>query len=277
MLADRGHDRAPELSLGSMTVVTDLERQRAQLVGTIGWAQKIRATLQPVLDVHGDRVHFRPSSGGVAMVSLLPDRPQRGRSGLRDLHRIARDFETLFRSWCVEIEQGRKTGEKELQSFLIRESYRHGRVMAPLVQGARERGEELDLVFVTDEQLLPVGEGRLVCDLLALRRDPARGTIPVLLELKDSRLMTRLVEQVDAFAALVDLHADLFAQLYSALLGSEVRFAGPTEKWIVWPALGDGADRRHAELCARGLRVVTYRHEQGAFRFRVEPGPAGPP
>ncbi len=249
----------------------ELERQRAQLTATIDWAQQLRAILQPILDVHGDRVHFRPSSGGVAMVSLLAHRPQRGKSGLRDLRRVVDNFEELFRLHCVEIDHGRVTGEKELQSFLIRESYRHGWVMQPLVNAAKKTGEALDLLFVTDEQLLPVGTGRskLVCDLLALRRHPEHGLIPVLLELKDSRDMTRLIAQVESFATLIDVHADLFAQLYTALLGFEVRFGGPTEKWIVWPALGEKADPREAELRARGIRVVGYERQEQGFRFRL--------
>jgi hypothetical protein len=253
----------------------DLERQRAQLLATIGWAQQIQAILQPLLDAHGDRVHFRPFSGGVAMVSVLHDRPQRGKSGIKDLRNLADHFEDLFQRHCVEIEQGRETGEKELQSFLIRESYRHGRAMLPLIEAGREHGEELDLVFVTDEQLLPLGEGKLVCDLLALRRDPERGHVPVLLELKDARQMTRLIEQVESFARLIDLHADLFAQLYTALLGFEVRFSGPTEKWIVWPALGADADPREPELQARGIRVVGYRRDGDSFRFRLGPACEG--
>lgn len=249
----------------------ELDRQRAQLIATIGWAQQLRATLQPILDVHGDRVHFRPSSLGVTMVGLLADRPQRGLGGVSKLRDLADNFEELFRQHCREIEHGRVTGEKELQSFLIRESYQHGRLMQPLVDAAKESGEELDLLFVTDEQLLPMGTDRnkVVCDLLALRRDPERGLIPVLLELKDARHMTRLIEQVEGFATLMDRHVDLFAQLYTALLGFEVRFDGPTEKWIVWPALGEKADPREEELRARGIRVVGYKpHEQG-FRFRL--------
>jgi hypothetical protein len=71
--------------------------------------------------------YIRP--GGVR-----PDGPRRGLT------------EELFRLHCVEIEHGRVTGEKELQSFLIRESYSHGRVMQPVVEAAKENGEELDLL-----------------------------------------------------------------------------------------------------------------------------------
>jgi len=48
----------------------------------------MRETLQPLLDAHGDRVHFRPSATGVSMVGLLHERPQRGKSGITNLERL---------------------------------------------------------------------------------------------------------------------------------------------------------------------------------------------
>lgn len=45
--------------------------QRAHLEATVRWARQLRAVLQPLLDAHGSRVHFRPSSRGVTMVGLL--------------------------------------------------------------------------------------------------------------------------------------------------------------------------------------------------------------
>lgn len=203
------------------------------------------------------------------MVGLLHDRPQRGRSGLRDLGRVARDFDALFTKHCVEVEQGRETGEKALQSFLIREAYTHGRRLASINEASAATNDPVDLVFVTDEISLPLDEGKIVCDVLALRRDRGRST-PVLLELKDARMLTRLVEQVEGYAALVDAHADLFAELFGALLGESVRFDAPTEKWIVWSAAGDGPDPREAELRARGIRVVGYvERGGGAYEMRV--------
>lgn len=126
----------------------------------------------------------------------------------------------------------------------------------------------VELTFVTDELPLPLFDGKIVCDLLALRRDAGRAT-PVLLELKDDRLLSRLIEQVEGYAVLVDEHAELFARLFGALLGEEVRFDGPTEKWIVWPAAGTGKDPREDELAMKGIRVVSYNEEDGLYRFRV--------
>ena len=107
-----------------------------------------------------------------------------------------------------------------------------------------------------------------LCDILAHRRDGGRST-PVLLELKDDRMLTRLVAQVEGYARLIDEHADLFAELFGALLGDSVTFDGPTEKWIVWPAAGAGADPREDEFRAKGIRVAGYEVGAETYSFTV--------
>ena len=205
------------------------------------------------------------------MIGLLPDRPQRGRSGIRNLDRLAGDFETMFAAHCRNIEQGRDTNEKALQSFLIREAQQHDGRLVPINDACKITSDPVELVFVTDEIALPVEDGKIVCDLLALRRNGGRST-PVLLELKTDRQRTRLVEQVEGYARLIDEHADLFGELFGALLGQTVTFDAPAEKWIVWPAVGPGADPREAELADRGIRVVGYVEQDGRYEMVVGRG-----
>jgi hypothetical protein len=246
--------------------VRDLQRQR--LRDTVGWARKIRTTLQPLLDSHGARVHFRPSSTAVTMVGLLPDRPQRGKRGITNLTRLVTDFDAMFATHCRDIEHSRVTGEKALQSYLIREAQTNGRRLVPINAASKGTNDPVELIFVTDEISLPTEGGKVICDILALRRDAGRST-PVLLELKDSRMLTRLVEQVEGYAALMDEHADLFAKLFGALLGWPVTFDGPTEKWIVWPAAGVEREPREDKLRAKGIRIVGYDADVGTYRFMV--------
>lgn len=249
------------------------DRQRQRLQATIKWAREIRSILNSLLHAHGDRVHFRPGSSGIAMVGLLPDRPQRGKSGITNLRRLAEDFETLFGTHCRSVEHRRVTGEKALQSFLIREAQQSGQRLQSINAASAATDDPVELEFITDEISLPVGSSEIVCDILALRRDGGRCT-PVLLELKDSRQLGRLVEQVEGYAGLIDTHADLFADLFGALSGEFVKFDGPTEKWLVWPSAGDGADRRTGELLKRGIRVVGYAPQEGGYSFVVGPGAA---
>lgn len=253
-------------------VMSDLaKRQRARLDATIAWAAKMRAALEPLLVAHGARVHFRPSSDGVALVGLLHDRPQRGKGKLRNLAQVAIDFESMFAAHCQDVSHGRITGEKALQSFLIRDAYTHCRHMATLNLASEASDAPVDLTFVTDEIALPTESGKMVCDILALRRQGGR-TVPVLLELKDCRMLKRLVEQVEGYAALIDARAEEFARLFSATLGEDVAFDGPCEKWIVWPAAGSGAEPREGELRERGIRVVGYREEGGRYSLTVGQG-----
>jgi hypothetical protein len=205
------------------------------------------------------------------MVGLLPARPQRGKSGITNLRSMAARFEALFDHHCRNVDHRRITGEKALQSFLIGEAQANGRRLVSLNTASSPTDAPVELWFITDEIALPLESGNTVCDILALRRDGGRST-PVVIELKDSRQLTRLVEQVVGYARLVDEHADLFAELFGALLGETVTFDGPTEKWIVWPAAGGGPDRRTRELLDRGIRVVGYTEAGGAYSFVVGPG-----
>lgn len=205
------------------------------------------------------------------MVGLLPDRPQRGKSGITNLKAVVLGFEALFDAHCRNVEQGRATGEKALQSFLIREAYTNRRQMASLNLASEATDDPVELLFITDEISLPVEGGKTVCDILALRRGGGRST-PVLIELKDSRQLTRLVEQVEGYAKLIDEHGDLFAELFGALLGEVIVFDGPAEKWMVWPAAGQGEEPRTEELFGRGIRVVAYTQAGDGYTFRAGPG-----
>jgi hypothetical protein len=244
------------------------EAQRAHLTATIAWADRISRELTPLREANADRVHFRPASGGFAMIGLLPERPQRGQRGLQSTAHVVKSFDRIFQKHCVDIEQGRITPEKALQSWLIRDAQAHGARLRAVSDASRATGAPVDLSFVTDEIAIPFEEGKVVCDLLALRTDGGRST-PVLIELKSSRALTRIVTQVNTYAALIETHADLFAQLYSALLDRPVHFDAPPEKWIIWPRAGELIDPKEDALRAHGIRVVGYEQAVDVFRFRV--------
>lgn len=248
-------------------IVDVSSEQRRALEETIRWARTIRESLQPTLDARRVPVHFRPSSRGISVVGLLHERPQRGKGGIRDVDGLVRQFEAKFEAHCRKVDQGRPTKEKALQSFLIRESYKNSRRIRPINE-ASSRNDPIELVFVTDEIALPIDAGRIVCDILAVRRDGPRWT-PVVLELKSARHLAKLVAQVEAYAALVDGHAELFAELFGVILGELIRFHGKTEKWIVWPQAGAHSDPREDELVAKGIRVVGYVEKDGSYAFRT--------
>jgi hypothetical protein len=89
------------------------------------------------------------------------------------------------------------------------------------------------------------------------------------MELKSVRQMARLVEQVQSYANYVDQLSGAFAALYSAILGREVQFDGPAERWIVWPQAGLNRDPREDALAKAGIRVVGYEQVGTDFAVRV--------
>lgn len=223
------------------------------------WAARIRDELSGV--GAGSPVYFRPSSNGVSIISLDPQRPQLGKGGLRDLQRIAQDFPAVFEQYCSG-GPDRQTPEKCLQSWLIAGALAQGRRLLPLEQA----GEEL--LFVTDELPLAAVPKNMVCDLLALRRSPA-GCSLMVIELKSRREMKCLIEQVTSYAALADEHLPAFARLAETVLGIKLTGLDKTLKAIVWPATDHATDPRSGEFAALGIRCIGYTTADEGHSFHL--------
>lgn len=225
---------------------------KTRLEATIGWAEKIRNELGPLQLENGDRVHFRPSATGAAMVGLTHDRPQRGKSGIRTFRKLIANFEDDFKAHCLPTEKGRDTPEKALQSFLIRNALSNARRMKALEKAL---GANTEVLFTTDELSLPDGEDKIVCDVLALRD----GHTPVIVELKSARHLGRLVQQVKSYADIIDDHRDQFSRLYSVILGWDVTLRHAAEKWIVWPPPSKGDRGPGDDEVPDDIQVFVYR------------------
>jgi hypothetical protein len=242
-----------------------------RLAATLTWAQRINEKLGRLLATEGHRVHFRPGAKGIAMVGLLAERPQRGRSRVNDLDKVVDDFEAVFAQFCQNIVEERVAPSDAVASFLVRTSYPHERRMQALESAAEASGDPLALTFVTDGIVLPIPTGKIASGILALRTDGGRST-PVLLQLCDDRQTRQALYRVRTYAALLDAHAEAFAAIFGALLGRTVVFDGPAEKWIVWPAAVPGRDPQEGEIGGLGIRVVAYQPSEtvaGAFELKV--------
>ena len=249
---------------GSRAVDDRLER-------IAGVACEIRIKLASMLDRYVGRVHLRPTENGITLVGLHRERPQRGR-GKYTASELSANFDAEYRQHCVDISQGRPTPEKELQAFVISEAYRAGRCLRVLRTSGSTSGPFDPVAFVTDELALLTGNGKFVCDLLAVRREADR-VVPLIVELKTERAMTRLARQLSDFARLIESHRPAFERLYSAVLGAELRFTHTPEKWLLWPEAGHGADPREQELADQGIGVVQYAAKHEGYRFHVGPVP----
>lgn len=118
------------------------DTQRDRLRRTIHRAREIEAHLADVRARYLGRVHFRPSSTSIAMIGLLPDRPQRGNSSITNLPRLADTFEHTFTTHCVACDHGRATTpENRLQSHLVAAAYRDSRIPRLLARHARDPRE----------------------------------------------------------------------------------------------------------------------------------------
>jgi hypothetical protein len=223
--------------------------QMARLDSIEAWARRIQEELHGVGD-HAP-VYFRPGSRGIGMVSIDPDRPQVGKSGISNLKALSDGFDDMYQKHCLE-GPGRPTPEKRLQSYLIAHALKHDRRMHCL----EYPGEEI--YFITDEISLPTYDGKMVCDVLAAVRMNG-GWCPMLIELKSERAMKRLIEQLDGFSNLIERHLDAFGRLASTMLGTSIQWSGSTKKMLVWPATDKPVDPRASELDRLGIRCVGYR------------------
>lgn len=229
-------------------------QQAHRLDRTLPWAT-LTHQLRDIWRPEAGRIHLRPSAMGITVVDLSPSRPQLWCGDIAS-HRTARDRLAQILASPPVAGPLRQTGEKELQSWLIAEAYRNGGVLTHLAP---------NMHFVTDEQHFAAEPKGFVCDLLAVRRTPS-ATIPVAIELKDKRLLTRLVQQVTNTAGVVDAQRDRFSHVFSAILGMEVKLDAACERWILWPANGQHAvDPWAGKLAAQGIEVRGYRADRGNF------------
>ena len=234
--------------------------QRDWLNQTIEWAKQIEAELAEVRKSRLGEVHFRPTSKGVTLISLHPDRPQLG-MGFKGVKNLKKKFEAKFQTHCVHRTPKRRTPEKRLQSFLIANAYRNARQLINLE--GNSGGAEL--FFVTDELSLPFDGKKIVCDIIVLQRDQ-----PVVIELKTQRQKKQLVKQVIDYATLVEEHQEQFCQLFSVILKRKIVLRRPCQRWIVWPQLpGYDRDPQEESLAQLNIRVVGYAEIGRGYEFQV--------
>jgi hypothetical protein len=240
--------------------MTLAERQAARLDAILPWAERV-GELRDVWCPGTQHVHLRPSGTGIRIIDLHPSRPQLDRGKLACLATAREDFLRLVTQSRRDA-PGRSTPEKSLQSWLMREAYAADRRLAHLAR---------DITLVTDEQRFPTQGKDVVCDFLAVRTSK-HGTAPVVIELKPARLMSRLVEQVQAMAAVVDAHRERFGRLFSAFLGRPVVLDLPSERWIVWPAAaGHSTDPQASHLNGLGISLASYTEAGNSFTFDIAP------
>ena len=173
-----------------------------------------------------------------------------------------------------------KRKKDELKFHLIGEAYRNGRKMVSLNEASERTKDPVSLIFVTDAIYVPVegsehGKG---FDTLALRETDDGRYIPVVIDLKVKRQKKRAIDQASIYSRYIDKHLNLWEELCSTLLEEKISFAGPCEKWVVWPAIDnlDSRDEHENEFVGHEIQLVRYEEEGQSYRFRVGERPPSP-
>jgi len=254
--------------------MSEHEAREQRLAAIERWAKEIPTTLAVLHERHGHHVHLRPTTSGVTLVGLTPDRPQRGQGGIRNMQRLLDDFGRLFDNHCVPTSQGRETSEKAVQSAMILDVYEHGRSIRIIETATAATNDPVAPIFVADELCLPRASGEICCDLFGLRRVATGIYRPVVIELKWKRQMKRLVKQVTDFADLVEEHRASFEAVSSALLARPIQLLQQCERWVVWPPLSDcSSESRVGAFAAHRIRVFTYWWVGKNLQLRAWPAP----
>jgi hypothetical protein len=174
---------------------------------------------------------LRPSVGGISAISCCAGTPQRGITNI-SISNIGRNMEKQLS------QPGRKTPEKQLQSWLIQSALKSdGRLtlLDDLLGG--------QYWFVSDEIALTTASKRkVVADLLLVRVDAEGLACLVNAELKTGRLMETF-RQVIRFRAALEHPGlqDSWKTFAEVMTGEKFRWhpSHETRGVVIWPAVGE--------------------------------------
>ena len=179
----------------------------------------------------------RGSLNGLSLVSLHPDRPQLDIKNIEEL----KIHSTLNRP-------GRSTPEKQLQSWIIYNALINDGIL-PFDQNIK---------FITDEFAKQTGSIKLVMDLFGF--NPSTNTF-VMIELKSSRALTELTNQLNSAEQAIRNEIELYRTLLS-IHGYEWNAPFRTETIAVWPS----ANKRFKKFSS-DIREVCYANANGSYSF----------
>lgn len=186
-------------------------------------AKKINDENHELLLTKNEEAHLRGNLKSMSLISISRDKPELGFSKITKEEAVFQKIEKLKSKDIPK----RSTPEKSLQSYIIKHALLSDYVL-PFGKNIK---------FVTSEIAIFKDNKRIVNDVLGFDQDNKL----CIIELKSDRHMTRLKEQVDAFANIVkdEDHIDFFYSLLE-LYGHKWDKKS-IQKIIVWPsAKGNG-------------------------------------
>ena len=207
---------------------------------------------------------LRPSVNRISAISCCEKTPQLGFSGVTS-GKLQEILETQLSP------PGRKTPEKKLQSWLIRQA---------LESGGRVKALDRVLVgqwwFVSDEIALnTASRKKLVADLLLVRVDAEGQATLVNAELKSERSMKTFTQVIDFRAALDDPALQNGWKTFANIMtGNRFQWRPfqETNGVVIWPAVGKNPSKAWANTKRKNYErvdVIGYRYDPATSEYTL--------
>lgn len=180
-------------------------------------------------------LHFRGNVKSISLISLHPDTPEIGISGITTKEKAIKELEKAdFKK------PKRDTPEKQLQAYIIRTALKNDNYLS----------FDINIQFLTSELAIYNEKGkRVVTDILGI--DNQNNLIVI--ELKSSRLKTRIEEQIDNYTSIIEQEQAFFSALVKLLTNGR-KWSGDVKKMGVCPK----ATRVNRKVLREDVREVVY-------------------
>ena len=219
-------------------------------------------------ELGGDK-YVRIGGNGFRAVSVAKDTPLTGfaKSSVKTWDTVKGHF--AREAGSVE---GKKE-ERRLQAFMIRHALRNNKSLVSLI-GKTIKSESFDdILFSFDEISLgdkkhPITfntvfnneeKGIIRCDLLCVAKKEGKG-YPLLIELKYSRHLGRLLEQLEEFSKQIsEEYREEFEQLLKSDVGFEVD-CSTVYQMMIWPSTPSGREAKNTRDMLIKSDVVVFEY-----------------
>ena len=229
-------------------------------------------------DENGLICYIRLNSDGFRLVSLESDNPCGKIMGdhgkVLEKMSFEKAFEFLNKKGLRIDKPGNNKGEHRVQSFLINQAFsENGKRDMPGLLGCDNYFDEL--IFVDDELSIEssnINEDSIRVDMIFLGKKGEQ-YFPVFVELKASRLATKLCDQLNNACALTSDCADEFVGYLSAAteVGVDNIDYNKLRRIAIWPKGGDGELSPNALSDASDIIIVGYKGDNyDNYIFEVE-------
>ncbi len=204
-----------------------------------------------------ENVHFRGSLNSLSMISTSNEKPELGVKCNAN-YKSTGDIENFIYEDIRKIKAKqfpkRNTPEKELQAWIINNA---------LNDNEKKLAFDKDIKFITSELAIFNSHGeKIVTDILGYSVNDNQLCI---IELKSSRLMKELIQQVNNFEKVIKEKFDFFSELLSFQKFSfQKELSKEVKKIIVWPYARTSPKK---ELKGANIIEVTYQERYTFTKF----------